>query len=227
MKRTAEIERKTNETEIFIRLDIDGKGDAKLNYPLGFMSHMLNTFARHGLFDMEVHAKGDLDVDQHHLVEDTGIVLGQCFARALGDKRGIRRSGSCLFPMDETLARAAADISGRPFLFFDGRLSGSPLISVPPDTFGLQLASMGQKSAYDFQTDIVEDFWQGFTNAAGCNLHLEVLRGRSDHHKIEALFKAAARALRTACEIDERSRDSVPSTKGMLPGFADTPGVLV
>jgi len=215
MSRVTEIKRKTKETDIFIRLNLDGKGDAKLDYPVGFMSHMLNTFARHGLFDIEVHARGDLDVDQHHLVEDTGIVLGQCFAKALGEKRGIKRNGSCLFPMDECLARAAVDISGRPFLFFDGQLSCTPLLST---------AENGIKS--DFQTDVIEDFWQGFTSAAGCNLHLEIIRGRSDHHKIEALFKAAARALRTACEYDDRARDTIPSTKGSLPGF-ETPGVIV
>jgi len=213
MSRTAEIGRKTGETEILIKLNIDGNGSANLDYPVGFMSHMLNTFARHGLFEIEVRAKGDLEVDQHHIVEDTGIVLGQCFAKALGDKRGIVRSGSCLFPMDETLARAAVDISGRPFLFFEGQLSDSPIIS-----------SEGGKE-YRFQTDVVEDFWQGFVNAAGCNLHLEILRGRSDHHKIEALFKSAARALRTACEIDERAKDIIPSTKGSLPGI-DSPGAL-
>jgi len=214
MSRIAEIERKTKETEIFIKLNIDGRGDAKLDYPIGFMSHMLNTFARHGLFDIEIRAKGDLEVDQHHLVEDTGIVLGQCFAKALGDKRGIVRNGNCLFPMDETLARAAVDLSGRPFLYFDGQLTGSPLISTE-----------GGKE-YKFQTDVIEDFWQGFVSAAGCNLHLEILRGRSDHHKIEALFKAAARSLRNACEIDERAKGVIPSTKGMLPGF-DTPGVMI
>jgi imidazoleglycerol-phosphate dehydratase len=214
MNRIAEIERKTKETEIFVKLNVDGKGNAKLEYPVGFMSHMLNTFAHHGLFDIEIRAKGDLEVDQHHLVEDTGIVLGQCFAKALGDKRGIVRSGSCLFPMDETLARAAVDLSGRPFLYFDGQLSGSPLISTE-----------GGKE-YKFQTDVIEDFWQGFVSAAGCNLHLEILRGRSDHHKIEAMFKSAARALRSACEIDDQAKDLIPSTKGSLPGF-DSPGVLV
>jgi len=215
MDRIAEIERKTKETEIFIRLNIDGKGIAKLDYPVGFMSHMLNTFARHGLFDIDIRAKGDLEVDQHHLIEDTGIVLGQCFSKALGNKRGVNRNGSCLFPMDECLARAAVDMSGRSFLFFEGQLSGSPLISAQEN--GTQ---------YDFQTDVIEDFWQAFTSAAGCNLHLEILRGRSDHHKIEALFKAAAKALRSACEYDNRARDVIPSTKGTLPGF-DNPGVLV
>jgi imidazoleglycerol-phosphate dehydratase len=209
--RNAEIFRKTKETNISIKLNIDGNGGAKLDYPIGFMTHMLNTFARHGLFNLEIRAEGDLEVDQHHLVEDTGIVLGQCFARALGDKRGICRSGSCLFPMDETLARAVVDISGRPFLFFEGRLSEAPLIS----------ANAGGAGLYNFQTGVIEDFWQGFVTAAGVNLHLEILRGRSDHHKIEAMFKAAARSLRAACEIDNRSRDAIPSTKGSLniPGF--------
>ena len=215
MARIGDITRKTNETEIFIKLNLDGKGEAKLDFPVGFMSHMLNTFARHGLFDIEIRAKGDIEVDQHHIVEDAGIALGQCFTKALGEKRGIKRNGSCLFPMDECLARAAVDLSGRPFLFFDGQLSGSPLISTPQDG-----------ASYDFQTDVIEDFWQGFVTAAGCNLHLEILRGRSDHHKIEALFKAASRALRAACEYDDRARDSIPSTKGSLPGF-DAPGVLV
>ena len=232
MERRVEIARKTTETDILLALNIDGRGEAKLDYPIGFMAHMLNTFARHGLFDIEIRAAGDLEVDQHHLVEDTGIALGQCFAKALGDKRGIRRNGSCLFPMDETLARAAVDISGRPFLFFEGQLSGAPLLAATrPDSpqTGLRLVTSGAGAeGFNFQTDTVEDFWQGFVNAAGCNLHLEILRGRSDHHKIEALFKAAARALRAACEYDERARNVIPSTKGSLgiPGF-EGPGTLV
>jgi imidazoleglycerol-phosphate dehydratase len=209
MSRISEITRKTKETDITIKLNIDGKGIATINYPIGFLAHMLNTFARHGLFDLEITAKGDLEVDQHHLVEDTGIVLGHCFAKALGGKRGIRRSGDCLSPMDETLARAAVDFSGRPFLYFDGQLSDVPL-----------LASMevmdDNAPQFHFQTATIEDFWQGFTGAAGCNLHLEIIRGRSDHHKIEAMFKATARALRAACEIDERAHDVIPSTKGVL-----------
>jgi imidazoleglycerol-phosphate dehydratase len=203
--------RTTKETDIAIRFNLDGRGEAKLDYPIGFMVHMLNTFARHGLFDLDVKARGDLEVDQHHLVEDTGIVLGQCFAKAVGDKRGIRRNGSCLFPMDETLARAAADLSGRPYLVFEAGLSGVPLVS---ETAGSGAAS--------FQTDTVEDFWQGFVSAAGINLHLDILRGRSDHHKIEAIFKAAARALREAVEIDGRAPHLIPSTKGDLAG----PGAL-
>ena len=206
MARTAEIKRTTRETDVFIRLDLDGRGEARLDYPIGFMAHMLNAFARHSLFDLEVRAAGDLEVDQHHLVEDTGIVLGQCFAKALGDKRGIRRNGSSLFPMDETLARAAADVSGRSFLVFNADLSGIPLVSSPA----------GGGGAASFQTDTVEDFWQGFVSAGGITLHLDILRGRSDHHKIEALFKAAARALREACGIDPRVEDRIPSTKGIL-----------
>jgi imidazoleglycerol-phosphate dehydratase len=216
MDRIAEITRTTKETDIAVRLNLDGTGEARLEYPLGFMAHMLNTFARHGLFDLAIRASGDLEVDQHHLVEDTGLALGRCFAKAAGDKRGIRRNGSCLFPMDETLARAAVDVSGRPFLFFEGRLSGVPLISASPAPSGPGPAELS------FQTDTVEDFWLAFVTASGVNLHLEILRGRSDHHKIEALFKAAARALREALEIDGRASGSIPSTKGDLAG----PGVI-
>jgi imidazoleglycerol-phosphate dehydratase len=205
MIRSAEISRSTKETDISIKINLDGSGEAKLDCPIGFMVHMLNTFARHSLIDLEVRASGDLEVDQHHLVEDIGIVLGQCFAKALGDKRGIRRTGSCLFPMDETLARAAVDISGRPFLVFNASLSGIPLVS-----------SAGGKGASSFQIDTVEDFWQGFTNSAAVALHIDILRGRSDHHKIEALFKAAARAIREAVETDPRYPDFIPSTKGTL-----------
>ena len=191
-------------------LNLDGRGEAQLDYPIGFMKHMLNTFARHGLFDLEIMASGDLEVDQHHLVEDTGIVLGQCFAKALGDKRGIVRCASCLYPMDETLARAAVDISGRAFLVFDAQLSGVPLVAAQETNSG----EMTETGA--FQTDTAEDFWQGFVSAAALTLHLEILRGRSDHHKIEALYKAAARALRQACEIDCRAAETIPSTKGVL-----------
>ena len=204
--RQAAIKRTTAETDISITLNLDGSGKARLDYPIGFMKHMLNTFARHGLFDVEIKASGDLEVDQHLLVEDTGIVLGQCFAKALGDKRGIVRSGFCLYPMDETLARAAVDISGRAFLVFDPQLSGTPLIT----------KESAETQETSFQTDTVEDFWQGFVSAAALTLHLEVLRGRSDHHKIEALFKAAARSLRQACEIDRRAAEIIPSTKGII-----------
>ena len=214
MSRVAEISRKTKETDIAIKLNLDGAGIARCDYPIGFMTHMLTTFTRHGMFDLDISAMGDLEVDQHHLVEDTGIVLGQCFTRALADKKGICRCGSCLFPMDETLARASVDLSGRSFLFIDSQLSGAPL----PAATGDENAPPGL-----FQTDTIEDFWQGFTGAAGCALHLEIIRGRSDHHKIEALFKAAARALRAACEIDRRAGDSVPSTKGSLDPLFGSP----
>ncbi|MDR2795157.1 MAG: imidazoleglycerol-phosphate dehydratase, partial [Spirochaetaceae bacterium] len=140
-----------------------------------------------------------------HLVEDTGITLGQAFSKALAGKKGIRRVGSCLYPMDETLVRAAVDLSGRPYLCFDGKISGIPLVSAGPDG-----------GSFPFQTDTVADFWHGFTCAAACTLHIDTLRGRSDHHKIEALFKAAARALREACESDPRALDAIPSTKGCL-----------
>jgi len=221
MPRIIEIDRNTKETNIFIALNLDGTGVAKLNYPIGFMAHMLNTFARHGLFDLEITATGDLEVDQHHLVEDTGIVLGQCFAKTLGDKTGIRRNGSCLFPMDETLARAAVDISGRPFLYFDGQLSDAPIIAASGDE---NACCAGEP--FHFQTSTIEDFWQGFVSTAGCALHLEILRGRSDHHKIEAMFKAVAKALRAACEYDDRAKNIIPSTKGSLQGVHGAPGVL-
>jgi len=206
MGRMAEVERITKETSIIMKLNLDGSGEVKLDYPIGFMVHMLTAFARHGLFDLEIKAKGDLEVDQHHLVEDTGIVLGQCFARALGEKRGIRRVGSCLFPMDETLARAAVDISGRPYLVFETGISEIPLAAAP--AAGSDVSS--------FQTDTVQDFWQGFVSSSGITLHLDILRGRSSHHKIEALYKAAARSLREACEIDPVSPGIIPSTKGVL-----------
>jgi imidazoleglycerol-phosphate dehydratase len=196
----AEIRRSTQETDLFIKLSLDGCGKIQLDYPIGFMKHMLSTFARHGLFDLYVQASGDIAVDQHHLVEDTGIVLGRCFAQALGEKRGIRRNGSSLFPMDETLARAVVDLSGRSFLVFQAKLSGIPLVS-------------GTSS---FQTDTVEDFWQGFVQGAEATLHLDILRGRSDHHQIEALFKAAAKALKEAVSRDPCAPDLVPSTKGVL-----------
>jgi imidazoleglycerol-phosphate dehydratase len=204
MERTAELTRTTTETDISVRLCLDGCGKVNLEYPVGFMVHMFTTFAKHGLFDLDMKASGDTEVDQHHLVEDTGITLGQCFARALGDKRGIRRTGSCLYPMDETLVRAAVDRSGRAFMVFEGGLSGIPLVSE------------GGGRGASFQVDTVEDFWLGFVSGAGMTIHLETLRGRSDHHKIEATFKAAARALRDACEIDPRVAFDIPSTKGVL-----------
>jgi imidazoleglycerol-phosphate dehydratase len=189
MPRSAEIERKTAETEIFVKLNLDGSGESKIRHPDGFYSHMLALFAKHGLFDIEVAARGDTEVDMHHIVEDTGIVLGAAFCQALGERRGIRRAASFLYPMDETLARVAVDFGGRPYLVFEAAL--------PPDA-------------------LCEDFWQGFVNHARCALHVDILRGRGVHHKSEAVFKAAARAMREACEYDPRAEKDIPSTKGFI-----------
>jgi imidazoleglycerol-phosphate dehydratase len=198
MARIAQVERITKETSIAMKLNVDGIGEAKLDYPIGFMAHMIGAFAKHGLFDIEIKASGDLEVDQHHLVEDTGLVLGQCFAKALGERRGIRRVGSCLFPMDESLVRAAADISGRPYLSFEADFAAAAA-EIP-----------------GFQVDTICDFWQAFVSTAGITLHLDILKGRSCHHKIESLFKAASRALREACAIDPAAPDVIPSTKGTI-----------
>jgi len=203
--RTATIERNTKETQISLTLNLDGTGEYSVKNPIGFFGHMLNSFCKHGLFDLSGSLKGDLEVDQHHLIEDTGIALGLCFAKALGDCAGIFRSGSCLYPMDESLCRAAVDFGGRPFLVCNAELSGIPLVSVGQD---------GKEAS--FQTDCFEDFWQGFVSTARCNLHLDTLRGRSDHHKMEGLFKAASRAMRQAVEIDARRNGAVPSTKGVI-----------
>ena len=191
--RIADIERNTKETKIVLELNIDGKGNCTVESPVGFLNHLLTSFCKHGMFDLSGKIEGDLDVDQHHLIEDTGIVLGQAFAKALGNCAGIFRSGSCLFPMDETLARAAVDFGGRSFLVCEAALTNIPLVSINANG-----------SSSSFQTDCFEDFWLGFVGGAKCNLHLDTLRGRSDHHKMEALFKAASRAIREACSFDER-----------------------
>lgn len=204
MERIATIERNTGETQITLTLNLDGTGKCNVENPIGFFNHMLTSFCKHGLFDLSGTIKGDLDVDQHHLIEDTGIVLGMCFAKALGNCAGIFRSGCFTYPMDETLARAAVDFGGRPYLVCNSELTGIPLVSV---TDGKQAS---------FQTDCFEDFWQGFVNSACCNLHLDILRGRSDHHKMEGLFKACARAIRNAVEIDSRRQGTIPSTKGVI-----------
>lgn len=203
--RIATVERKTGETQISLTLNLDGTGKCDVKNPIGFFDHMLKSFCKHGLFDLTGSIKGDLEVDQHHLIEDTGIVLGLCFSKALGDCAGIFRSGFFIYPMDETLAQAAVDFGGRPFLVCDSKLLGIPLVSINQD---------GKESS--FQTDCFEDFWQAFVNSVQCNLHLDVIRGRSDHHKMEGLFKAAARAIRSAVEIDERRNGSIPSTKGVI-----------
>ncbi|MCH5290026.1 MAG: imidazoleglycerol-phosphate dehydratase [Treponema sp.] len=204
MARTATIERNTAETQIALSLNLDGTGVYDVENPIGFFDHLLRSFCKHGLFDLTGRIAGDLHVDQHHTIEDTGIVLGSCFAAALGDCAGIYRSGSFLYPMDESLLRAAVDFGGRPFLVCEAGLSGIPLVSVQDG---------GEAS---FQTDCFEDFWNGFVQTAKCNLHLDTLRGRSDHHKMEGLFKAAARAIRAATEIDPRRGGQIPSTKGVI-----------
>ena len=204
MARTATIKRNTAETQIALSLNLDGTGVYDVENPIGFFDHLLRSFCKHGLFDLTGRIAGDRHVDQHHTIEDTGIVLGSCFAAALGDCAGIYRSGSFLYPMDESLLRAAVDFGGRSFLVCEAGLSGIPLVSVQDG---------GEAS---FQTDCFEDFWNGFVQTAKCNLHLDTLRGRSDHHKMEGLFKAAARAIRAATEIDPRRGGQIPSTKGVI-----------
>ncbi len=203
--RTATIERNTKETQISLTLNIDGTGKCDVDCPIGFFFHMLNSFCKHGLFDLSGSIQGDLEVDQHHLIEDTGIALGMAFAKALGDCAGIYRSGSCLYPMDESLCQAAVDFGGRPYLVCNASLTGIPLVSIN---------AAGKEAS--FQTDCFEDFWQGFVSTGRCNLHLDTIRGRSDHHKMEGLFKAAARAIRQATEIDPRRNGAIPSTKGVI-----------
>ena len=203
--RTATIERNTSETQIKLTLNLDGTGKCDVKNPIGFFDHMLRSFCKHGMFDLTGELKGDLHVDQHHLIEDTGIVLGLCFAKALGNCAGINRSGFFIYPMDEALLQASVDFGGRSFLVCNANLTNIPLVSISPD---------GTEAS--FQTDCFEDFWQGFTANAKCNLHLDTIRGRSDHHKMEGLFKAASRAIRSAVEIDPRRNGEVPSTKGSI-----------
>jgi imidazoleglycerol-phosphate dehydratase len=194
--RRASITRNTKETQIAGRLNIDGAGTYEVSTGIRFFDHMLELFAKHGGFDLKLKATGDLDVDQHHTVEDVGIALGQLFAKALGDRRGINRAGYFVLPMDETLAVVAVDLGGRPALVYK-------------DLVKVRLVG-------DLQTELLEDFFGGFVNHAGANLHARVLYGRSNHHKIEAVFKCFARAMRYACSKDERLKDQLPSTKGLL-----------
>ena len=196
MPRTATIHRKTNETDIRLKMNLDGRGKSRVATGIRFFDHMLDLVARHGAFDLEITAKGDLDVDQHHTVEDVGIALGEAVMKALGSKRGILRAGYFLMPMDETLAAAAVDLGGRPFCVVNAKVSA--------------------KRVGDFQTELTEDFFQGFAQAARANVHLRALYGRSSHHQVEAMFKAFARALRFAVSRDKRLRSVLPSTKGLL-----------
>ena len=194
--RKAIVHRKTAETEIHINLNIEGRGKYKVSTGIRFFDHMLELFTRHGGFDLKLAARGDLDVDQHHTVEDVGIALGEVFDHALGDRRGILRAGYFLMPMDETLGLAAVDFGGRAVAVVETKVRASRV--------------------GDLQTELVHDFFEGFARGARANVHVRVLYGRSSHHKIEALFKAFARALRVACSRDRRLRRMLPSTKGLL-----------
>jgi imidazoleglycerol-phosphate dehydratase len=195
-QRTAEISRNTAETQISVKLNLDGTGKQLLNSGIPFLDHMLDQIARHGLIDLEVHAKGDLHIDGHHTVEDIGITLGQAFAKAIGDKKGVRRYGHAYVPLDEALSRVVLDLSGRPGLEFH----------VP-----FTRAMVGS-----FDIDLVHEFFQGFVNHALVTLHIDNLRGDNAHHQCETVFKAFARALRMAVEFDARAVGQIPSTKGSL-----------
>jgi len=194
--RTATIARKTTETRIELELTIEGSGRYKISTGIRFFDHMLELFTRHGAFDLSLKCEGDLDVDQHHTVEDVGIALGEAFNNALGDKRGILRAGYFVMPMDETLAIAAVDLSGRAAFAVDTKV---------------RTRLMG-----DLQTELVTDFFEGFARGARANVHVKTMYGRSNHHKIEAIFKAFARALRVACSRDKQLGEMLPSTKGLL-----------
>ena len=195
MARTADYVRKTKETDISLHLNLDGTGSSSIHTGIGFFDHMLDGFARHGLFDLKVNVAGDLAVDCHHTIEDTGIVLGNAIKEAVGDKKGIRRYGSCILPMDETLVLCAVDLSGRPYLVFDGEFT--------TDRVGYM------------DTEIVKEFFYAISYTAGMNLHIRVLSGGNNHHMIEAMFKAFAKALDQATVIDTRITD-ILSTKGSL-----------
>ncbi len=196
MPRRATIHRRTKETDIRLRLNLDGRGQARIATGIRFFDHMLDVVARHGAFDIDLAVKGDLDVDQHHTIEDVGIVLGEAVQSALGSKRGILRAGYFLMPMDETLAAAAVDLSGRPFCVVNARIRAHRV--------------------GDFQAELMEDFFGGFAQAARANVHVRALYGRSSHHQVEAIFKVFARALRFAVSRDLRLRRILPSTKGLL-----------
>jgi imidazoleglycerol-phosphate dehydratase len=194
--RKAAINRHTNETDIQLALNIEGRGTYKISTGIRFLDHMLELFSRHGGFDVQITCRGDLDVDQHHTVEDVGIALGEAFDKALGDKKGINRAGYFLMPMDETLGIAAVDFGGRTSAVIDTKVR--------------------TRLVGDLQSELVFDFFEGFARGARANVHLKVMYGRSNHHKVEALFKAFARALRVACAKDKRLAAMLPSTKGLL-----------
>ena len=194
--RSAKVTRKTAETDITVELKLDGSGTYDNQTGVGFFDHMLDQLARHSLIDMHVRAKGDLHIDDHHTVEDTGIAIGQALSQALGDKRGIRRYGACLLPMDDALVRAALDLSGRPYLVWN--------------------AEMPTAKIGTFDAELVREFFQALATHGGITLHVDALHGINSHHIAEAAFKAVARALREAIETDPRKADAIPSTKGAL-----------
>ncbi len=194
--RTAKIERKTAETEIALSLGLDGRGESSVNTGCGFLDHMLTLFSKHGRFDLNITCRGDTNVDYHHTVEDIGIALGNAFSQALGDKTGIKRYGDTVIPMDEALVLTAVDISGRAYLCYKAE--------IPTQKVG------------DFDTELVEEFWQGFVRNSNITLHIVMLNGANSHHIIEGMFKSAARSLKEAVSIDEEFKDEIMSTKGVL-----------
>ncbi len=194
--RTSEISRKTAETDVYIKLNLDGKGECEISTGIGFLDHMLTLFAKHGRFDLVAKCDGDIEVDGHHTTEDIGIALGQAFKEALGDKRGIKRYGSTILPMDEALILTAVDISGRPYLRYR--------MKIPAPMVG------------DFDTELLREFVIAFAFNAGVTLHIRRLDGVNSHHIIEGTFKSLARTLKKAVEIDEKAKDEIPSTKGVL-----------
>ena len=195
-QRISEVVRNTNETKIRVRVNLDGTGQGTLNTGIPFLDQMIDQIKRHGLFDIDIHCDGDLDIDDHHTVEDCGITLGQAFAQALGDKKGLRRYGHFYAPLDEALSRVVVDLSGRPGLFMDIPFTRSMI---------------GR-----FDVDLFSEFFQGFVNHSLMTLHIDNLKGKNSHHQIECVFKAFARALRMACEVDPRAANTVASTKGSL-----------
>ncbi len=196
MQRKTSFQRKTKETDIRIELNVDGKGDSNISTSIPFLDHLLNNFAKHGLFDLKIKAKGDIEIDQHHTVEDIGISLGEAFKAALGDKKGINRSGFFIFPLDEALQVVSADISGRAYLNFDVKFS--------------------KEKIGDLDADLIKEFFWGFVRHLEATLHIRALYGENDHHKAESIFKAFGKAMKIACSKDKRILKELPSTKGLI-----------
>jgi len=194
--RKASVKRKSDETQINIKLSIEGKGEYKIQTPINFFTHLLENFSKHGLFDLTVAAMGDIDTDQHHTVEDIGMVLGQAFGKALGSMRGLQRAGFFAFPMDEALGIVAVDLGGRSFVVFNAKFK--------------------KQRIGDFEVDLAEEFFNGFSRGLRCNIAIYVPYGKNDHHKIEAIFKAFGKAMQMACIINKRAKSNVPSTKKLI-----------